>query len=230
MLIHQVTVLCGIPNDARLFFFFFFFVFFFVSSLSPNQMSEEATFKERQLESSQATMARLLAEKEQRAAEVEKIASLDEKIKMELSTLAQKMASMTAEMGSFDNLEALREGAQASKAYLHQQIESYKERTRMSKDQVSGLRRSYEEVKSELAGNETYQRMEQAEGRLRKYAQQIFVLQEYVETKGRETDYEGLKDGCLGMATQLNALVKEQMTHQATNLSDAPISYPAQQY
>ena len=34
------------------------------------ELSEEATFKERQLESSQATMARLLAEKEQRAQEV----------------------------------------------------------------------------------------------------------------------------------------------------------------
>ena len=57
-----------------------------------------------------------------------------------------------------------------------------------------------------------------------RYAQTIFTLSEYVETKGRETDYEALKDACMGMAGSLNGLAKEAMAHQATNLSDAPLS------
>jgi len=88
------------------------------------EMSEEATFKAKQLESSQATMARLMAEKEQRAQEVEKIASLDEKIKIELSTLSAKMDAMRSEMGAFDDLDGLRDKAQESKAFLHAQIEA----------------------------------------------------------------------------------------------------------
>jgi len=188
------------------------------------EMTDEATFKERQLESSQATMARLLAEKEQRMSEMDKISNLDEKIKIELGSLGSKMQAMKGEMGAFDDLEELRHQAAQTKVYLQQQIESYKQRTKVSKEQVAGLRRRYEEVKSELNGNETYKKMEMMEGRLRKYAQTIFTLNEYVETKGRETGYLGLKDNCMSMSNQLNALAKEAMLHQATNLSDAPIS------
>jgi intraflagellar transport protein 74 len=188
------------------------------------EMSEEATFKERQLESSQSTMARLVAEKEQRAAEMDKITNLDEKIKIELGSLTAKMGCMTDEMRSLDDLDALRARAADTKAYLQEQTEAYKKRTRVSKEQVTALRRKYEEIKKELGDNETFKQMEAMEGRLRKYAQTIFTLSEYVETKGRETDYESIKENCMDMTTQLNALVKESMQRQASNLSDAPLS------
>ena len=87
-------------------------------------MSEEASFKERQLESSQATMARLVAEKEQRMSEMDKIANLDEKIKIELASLGSKMHAMKAEMGAFDDLDGLRDKAANTKVYLQQQAES----------------------------------------------------------------------------------------------------------
>merc|ERR1719198_1081491 len=44
------------------------------------EMKEEATFKEKQLESSQQTMQRLQNERKQRLAEMDKIKNLDEKI------------------------------------------------------------------------------------------------------------------------------------------------------
>ena len=49
------------------------------------EMKEEATFKEKQLESSQQTMQRLQNERKQRLAEMEKIRNLDEKIQLELA-------------------------------------------------------------------------------------------------------------------------------------------------
>merc|ERR1719486_1663863 len=58
------------------------------------EMKEEASFKERALESSQQTMQRLQTERKQRLAEMEKIQNLDEKIQVELASLDQKMASM----------------------------------------------------------------------------------------------------------------------------------------
>jgi intraflagellar transport protein 74 len=185
---------------------------------------EDATFKERQLESSQATMERLRGEREQRSGELEKVQNLDEKIKVELASLSGKMVAMRGEMGAFDDLDGLREGAQSSKAWLQTTIEQYKARKQSSREQVSGLRRRYEEVRRELADNETYKALEGQEGRLRKYAQTIFLLNEFVETKGRETEYESLKGGCLGMAGRLNGLAKEAMLQQAQNLSDAPLS------
>jgi len=185
---------------------------------------EDATFKERQLESSKSTMERLSSQREQRQLELEKVANLDEKIKVELGSLTGKMEAMRSEMGSFDDLDGLREGAQRSKQWLQTTVEGYKQRKASSREQVAGLRRRYEEVRRELGENETHKSLEVLEGRLRKYAQTLFVLSEFVETKGRETEYESLKGGCLGSAGRLNSMAKDAMQHQAQNLSDAPLS------
>ena len=168
------------------------------------EMNDEATFKERQLESSQATMARLLQEKDQKTAEMEKIKSLDEKIQIELGSLAQKMDSMQEEMGAFDDLEGLRGAASESKQYLHQQIDSYKKRMRDQKDMVSSMRREYEGVKKQLEDNDTFKSMENMEERMRRYAQTIFQLEEYIANKGkseggREGGREGVERGSRGV-------------------------------
>jgi intraflagellar transport protein 74 len=187
-------------------------------------MSEEATFKEKQLESSQATMARLQAERQQRLSDIDKITNLDEKIKLELGSLSAKMAAMQEEMIAFDDLEYPRRKANETKAYLQEQMENYKKRTRISKEQVAAIRRRYDDLKADLSNNETYKQMETNEGRLRKYAQTIFNLNEFVESKGRETDFEALKENCMSMTSQLNNLVKDAIIKQTTNLSEAPIS------
>jgi intraflagellar transport protein 74 len=188
------------------------------------EMSEEATFKEKQLESSQATMARLQAERQQRLSDIDKITNLDEKIKLELGSLSAKMAAMQEEMIAFDDLEYPRRKANETKAYLQEQMENYKKRTRISKEQVAAIRRRYDDLKADLSNNETYKQMETNEGRLRKYAQTIFNLNEFVESKGRETDFEALKENCMSMTSQLNNLVKDAIIKQTTNLSEAPIS------
>lgn len=151
------------------------------------EMTLEASFKEQQLESSQATMQRLLQERETRVQEMEKIATLDQKISVELDTLHQKMESMQQEMTAFDDLEGLRRSAAESKAYLQEQMESYRKRVRDSREMVASMRREYETVKKELEDNETYKDLEDMENRMRKYAQTIFQLEEYIAAKSKES-------------------------------------------
>ena len=85
-------------------------------------LSEEASFKAKQLESSQQTYARLMAEKDQRAAEVEKISSLDTKMQLELSTLGNKMAAMRQEMVDLEDLDGLRSRATSTNQWLQEQV------------------------------------------------------------------------------------------------------------
>lgn len=94
---------------------------------------------------------------------------------------------------------------------------------------MKGLSASYEGAKKQLESSETHTRLESLEKKLRTYAQNIFTLQEYVETKGRETDYESLKNNCVNICGNLNNLAKENMNNQAQNLSDAPLSNFGQQ-
>lgn len=188
------------------------------------EMTLEASFKEQQLESSQATMQRLLQERETRVQEMEKIATLDQKISVELDTLHQKMESMQQEMTAFDDLEGLRRSAAESKAYLQEQMESYRKRVRDSREMVASMRREYETVKKELEDNETYKDLEDMENRMRKYAQTIFQLEEYIAAKSRETDYTSLKENVMSVSQQLNKINIDDMSKAAQNLSSAPLS------
>ena len=52
--------------------------------------------------------------------------------------------------------------------------------------------------------NETSKNLTSLELKLRHYEQNIFVMKEYVETKGRETDFESLKTDVMKMCGNLN--------------------------
>ena len=72
-------------------------------------------------------------------------------------------------------------------------VERYEKRRTASQEQVSGLRRRYEATKKQLEENETYKKLCTLEKKLKNYAQSIFTLTEYIETKTRESDFNSLK-------------------------------------
>ena len=100
------------------------------------EMRVEATFKERQLESSQQTTHKLIQERRQRETELQKIQSLDEKIKIELSSLQQKMKMMQSDMIEFDNIDGLRQRAAATLSTLSRFIREYQGRRESVRSQV----------------------------------------------------------------------------------------------
>lgn len=174
------------------------------------EMREEATFKEKQLESSQQTMQRLQNERKQRLAEMEKIKNLDEKIQIELASLTTKIESMSGEMVEFEDIDGLSRRASATVEYLQRLLKQYHARRESVKQQVAQLTQKYEGMKKSLASSDTNKGLTALEMKLRTYAQNIFALQEYVETKGRETDFESIKEGCNAIVDKLNQEAKER--------------------
>jgi len=174
------------------------------------EMKEEATFKEKQLESSQQTMQRLQNERKQRLAEMEKIKNLDEKIQIELASLTNKIESMQAEMVEFDDIDGLSRRASQTVEYLNRLLKQYHSRRESVKQQVAQLTSKYEGMKKELQASETWKKLQALEMKLRTYAQTIFALQEYVETKGRETDFESIKENCNSIVEKLNKDAKDR--------------------
>jgi len=174
------------------------------------EMKEEATFKEKQLESSQQTMQRLQNERKQRLAEMEKIKNLDEKIQIELGSLTSKIESMQGEMVEFEDIDGLSRRASQTVEYLNRLLKQYHSRRESVKQQVAQLTSKYEGMKKELQASETWKKLQALEMKLRTYAQTIFALQEYVETKGRETDFESIKENCNSIVDKLNKEAKER--------------------
>jgi intraflagellar transport protein 74 len=173
------------------------------------EMKDEATFKERQLESSQQTTSRLVHERRQREAELLKIENLDEKIGVELGSLKHKMERMRADMIEFDDTEGLRHRAAATISQLSRLLKEYQGRRESVKSQVTHLTQKYEQLKNKIQHSETAKTLSTLEAKLRTYAQTIFHLQEYVETKGRETDYKAVKENCNQLVDKLNAIARK---------------------
>jgi len=187
------------------------------------EMKEEAKFKEKQLETSQMTMARLRQEKEKRLQEMEKINTLDEKIAEELRSLNDKMDSMRKEVIEFEDIEGLKTKAQNTKNYLVDMMEKYKSRKENIKQQVSQIAAQYDKIKADLNQNETAKTLESLEKKIAAQANSIFSLNEYIETKGRETDFESLKEDCLRITESLNGITikMEQNAESAAKYSGA---------
>ena len=174
------------------------------------EMKDEATFKEKQLESSQQTMQRLQNERKQRLAEMEKIRNLDEKIQLELLSLSQKMEMMQGEMCEFEDIDGLSRRASQTVEYLNRLLKQYQSRKQSVQQQVMQLTSKYEGMKKELQSSETWKKLQAQEMKLRTYAQTIFALQEYVETKGRETDFVAMKENVMGLVEKLNKQAKDR--------------------
>mmetsp|Transcript_9149 Transcript_9149/g.18313 ORF Transcript_9149/g.18313 Transcript_9149/m.18313 type:complete len:581 (+) Transcript_9149:55-1797(+) len=168
------------------------------------EMKDEVSFKTKQLETSQQTMARLQQQRTKRIGEMEKINKLDEKIGIELGQLNEKIKSMREEMVSFDDVEGLRSRATFTKEELDKLREKYIARRGVIKQQVASLSAQVDANKKALSMNETHKNLNSLELKLRHYEQNIFVTKEYIATKGRETDFESLKVDVLGMVANLN--------------------------
>lgn len=75
-------------------------------------IQEDLSFKERQLESSQSTKDRLEKELVKRQGELDKINTLDDKIRMELGALTTKMGTMQTDLVEFQNIDQLKHTAE----------------------------------------------------------------------------------------------------------------------
>eukprot|EP00941_MAST-03F_sp_MAST-3F-sp1_P000985 g985.t1 len=173
-------------------------------------MKEDLSFKQRQVDASKSTQESLKRELEKRQGELEKIDGLETKIETELKSLKSKIEVMQEEMISFDDLEGLRTEADNTRRQLVVLAKKYKERRDTMRQQVSVLSSKYEEVKEALATSETAKALDAQEQRLRHAEQNLFKLSEFVETKGRETDYRNLKKECNQERLELNNLLIEK--------------------
>jgi len=172
-------------------------------------LQEEATFRQKQFESAQHTTQRLIKDKAQREAELAKIEHLDQKIQLELSTLQDKMNLMKQDMIQFENLDDLRQKAQATMSSLQRLLNDYKSRKDAVKSQVTQLSQEYDALKAKIASSETHKSLAALEAKLRTYAQTIFHLQEFVESKQRQTDFIPIKDSCNSIIDTLNVHAKK---------------------
>jgi len=188
-----------------------------MSKAKLDEMQSDLDFKQSQMDHSVSTSERLQRELTQRKLEFEKIESLDEKISVELAQLEEKKATMEKELVVFEDipklkadLERAKEEAQLKKQHAKRGIGELKSRAAESK-------KKYDDLKQQLSKDDVATQLDDLEMKMRHHEQTVYVLTEYIETKGQESNFEGVAEECLRMLQSINnetiTAIKERPVH-----------------
>jgi intraflagellar transport protein 74 len=178
---------------------------------SASEMREDLDDKQRELRASEMTAERLQDELHLRQTELEKINTLDKKIALELRALQERTAQMREEMAKFADVAGLRAAADHARAVLHDKAQRYRAEREALRPQVAAAAADYERRRAALAKEPQAQVLEALEAKLRNYEQSVFSLREFISTKGRETDFEPIRDEAMRLLQELNALIQREV-------------------
>lgn len=187
-------------------------------------MEKDLEYKQDQMEKSLMTSESLSSQLAQRKLELEKIESLDQKISSELEALHQKLQTMEEELVVYEDIPKLREDADAAKADAARRKAEAEDKMGALKAAATQQKREYEQLKSQLAKDEVAVAIEELEHKMKHHEQNVYVLTEYIETKGAEVNWEAVAEECLQMINNINNESIQALKERPV-FSQASVSY-----
>ena len=158
-----------------------------------------------------STSERLQRELGQRKLELEKIESLDEKISVELAQLEEKKTTMEEELVVFEDIPKLKSDAERAKVTAQQTKRDAEGKIGEARQRAAAKKKQYEQLKAELQADDVHVALDELEQKMRHHEQTVYVLTEYIETKGAESHFEGVAEECLNMLATINAECIQQL-------------------
>ena len=178
---------------------------------AAEEMKDDLGDKQRELKASEMTAERLQDELALRQTELEKINTLDTKIVAELRALADRIAGMRDEMGKFADVAGLRAAAEQARQLLQERRREYNARREALRPLVAAAAAEYERRRAALAKEPQAAAIEALEAKLRTYEQAVFSLREFITTKGRDSDFEPVRDDAMRLLNELNLTIQKDV-------------------
>lgn len=177
------------------------------SQAALGEMEEAKSFKEKNLITAQKTMEGLGAEHKKLKRDLEGLNASEPKLKAEVETRRLNIDKMKKEIKDFEDIAGLREAFEDTRNLLKGLKEAYGKKKDNMRQQIQGLSAENESLKKLLASNEIAKEIDENEKRLKQNERTVFELKEFIDVKGRETDFEAVKGNCLKMIDRLNAAI-----------------------
>mmetsp|Transcript_32681 Transcript_32681/g.60777 ORF Transcript_32681/g.60777 Transcript_32681/m.60777 type:complete len:301 (-) Transcript_32681:186-1088(-) len=177
-----------------------------------NKVKQELTFKEKQNELSQDTLARANADLKKRKTELKKIETLSEKITVELRSLAEKQQAMIEEMQHFKDPKVLQEEATKDKRDLTLKKESTRVEAEFMRQLVEVVSQPLARQAASLKSNGLHRNIGNLEKKLSAYAQSVFQQSEFISSRNRESQYETLLEKTMTVCEKINLLHANRLT------------------
>jgi chromosome segregation ATPase len=157
------------------------------------------------------TAAKLQIEVEARTADLDKIKNLEVRIDKEMETVAEGINNMEDAMqNKFSKIDDLKAEFEQEKRRLYlikDLVEKYKAKL--------GQQTTYHGVKHDTRKNQilqsdVYNRLNDIEKRLIGNESQIYGIQQYIEAKGAESNYQSHFQACMNLCADINEEVKKK--------------------
>jgi len=170
-------------------------------------VEDELEFKNRQLQNSETTQNRLLAEQQKLQADLNKLEGLDKKVTEAVKQVEGKMKTYQEEISNkFDKVEDMQAMGQekmktlaARQTELTEQMEGLKEQGRQLKLKVDSRR-------EQLNDDEVAKALEAQEADIQRYGQTLYTLSSFIRSKRAVSNYEPELISVMDLTAQLNKM------------------------
>lgn len=172
-----------------------------------NQMKGDLAFKQTQFENAETTLQRVNLELNERKQDLERVEELERKMNQEMENLSSKMDEMREEIKIFEDVDSLKNRAEAEKRMYASKKKALKKRRdalkvalKVQADELEKKRKSPQEM-------EKITEVETLEKKLRAMEDNLFVMKEFVSEKGAETNVGPLRNEVLGLGYEINQML-----------------------
>uniref|UniRef100_A0A673ZBE7 Intraflagellar transport 74 n=1 Tax=Salmo trutta TaxID=8032 RepID=A0A673ZBE7_SALTR len=163
-----------------------------ISSVTASElksMQEDLSFKETEMHKSQNTAKGLSSENHRLTLDLQKVEQLESKINTELTSLKDRIETMTQELETYSNLDNLKAAGEDKKKRLQEDRVSLAQRRDGFHKVMQKMNEVYEALKTQLQENETHAQLTNLERKWQHHEQNNFVMKEFIASKGMESDY-----------------------------------------
>uniref|UniRef100_A0AAY5KTJ6 Intraflagellar transport 74 homolog n=1 Tax=Esox lucius TaxID=8010 RepID=A0AAY5KTJ6_ESOLU len=163
-----------------------------ISSVTASElksMQEDLSFKETEMHKSHNTTKGLSSENLRLTQDLQKIEQLESKMNIEMNGLIHKIQTMSQELDTYSNLDALKTAGEEKKRRLLADRVSLAQRRDSFKKIMQKMDTKYETLKTQLQENETHAQLTNLERKWQHHEQNNFVMKEFIASKGMESDY-----------------------------------------
>ena len=124
--------------------------------------------------------------------------------KNDLATLEERRMQLEEELVKYDDLVSLQARSDQARDALKKRRKELMEKIAEAKPIVTGLSAICEENKAKLESNGNWPSLKQMEETQANQKREILSLEEFVDIKGKECEYNSVKSVCLKLARSLN--------------------------
>ncbi|KAL3869372.1 hypothetical protein ACJMK2_042060 [Sinanodonta woodiana] len=176
-------------------------------------MKEDLAFKEVEMKKSEYTTFGLASEHEKLTQDLQKVETLEEKIKTELSVLKEKIRTMQEELVTYSDLDTLKRQSEEKRKKLQEDRITLQKRRDTFKKIMQQLSAKYEGLKTQLNEHETFMQLGNLERKWQHHEQNNFVMKDFISAKTAECDYRPITKKVYSSIDQYNAMLQAQMTN-----------------